>query len=258
MSISPIGFFDSGIGGVSVWKEVTQLLPDENTIYYADSKNSPYGSKSISEIQNISIINSNWLIDKGCKLIVVACNTATTNAISLLRKKFQIPFVGIEPGIKPAVKKSKKRKIGVLATKGTLSSELFEKTTKSIDKNNFDIIESHGDGIVEIIESGDFENDKLESILIEYLKPMIDYGIDQLVLGCTHYFIIQDLIKKIIGRNIIINNYNVAVASQVERILLKEKIVNSEKNEIYNDFYSNGNNFALEKLLGKKNSVIKI
>ena len=109
MSISPIGFFDSGIGGVSVWKEVTQLLPKENTIYYADSKNSPYGSKSISEIQNISIINSNWLIDKGCKLIVVACNTATTNAISLLRKKFQIPFVGIEPGIKPAVKKIKKK-----------------------------------------------------------------------------------------------------------------------------------------------------
>ena len=97
MSIAPIGFFDSGIGGVSVWKEVTQLLPKENTIYYADSKNSPYGSKSISEIQNISLKNSNWLIDKGCKLIVVACNTATTNAISLLRKKFQIPFVGIEP-----------------------------------------------------------------------------------------------------------------------------------------------------------------
>ena len=95
-------------------------------------------------------------------------------------------------------------------------------------------------------------------ILIEYLKPMIDYGIDQLVLGCTNYFIIQDLIKKIIGNNIIINNYNVAVASQVKRILLKEKIVNSEKNEIYNDFYSNGNKFALEKLLGKKNSVIKI
>ena len=258
MSISPIGFFDSGIGGVSVWKEVTQLLPDENTIYYADSKNSPYGSKSISEIQNISIINSNWLIDKGCKLIVVACNTATTNAISLLRKKFQIPFVGIEPGIKPAIKKSKKGKIGVLATKGTLSSELFEKTTKSIHKNNFDMIESHGDGIVEIIESGDFENDKLESILIEYLKPMVDYGIDQLVLGCTHYFIIQDLIQKIIGNNIIINNYNISVAAQVKRVLIGNKEFNSEKNEIYNDFYSNGNTFALEKLLGEKNSVIKI
>tara|TARA_Y100000768_G_C23874129_1_gene631924 strand:- start:293 stop:1069 length:777 start_codon:yes stop_codon:yes gene_type:complete len=258
MSISPIGFFDSGIGGVSVWKEVVKSLPNENTIYYADSDNSPYGSKSISEIQNISIKNSNWLIDKGCKLIVVACNTATTNAISLLRKKFQIPFVGIEPGIKPAIKKSKKRKIGVLATKGTLSSELFEKTTKSIDKNNFDMIESHGDGIVEIIESGDFENDKLESILIEYLKPMVDYGIDQLVLGCTHYFIIQDLIQKIIGNNIIINNYNISVAAQVKRVLIGNKEVNSEKNEIYNDFYSNGNTFALEKLLGKKNSVIKI
>ena len=108
MSISPIGFFDSGIGGISVWKEVVKLLPRENTIYLADSKNSPYGSKTISEIQDISFKNTKWLIERGCKLIVVACNTATTNSINLLREKFEIPFVGIEPGIKPAIKDSKK------------------------------------------------------------------------------------------------------------------------------------------------------
>lgn len=256
MSISPIGFFDSGIGGISVWKEVVKLLPRENTIYLADSKNSPYGSKTISEIQDISFKNTKWLIEKGCKLIVVACNTATTNSINLLREKFEIPFVGIEPGIKPAIKESKNGKIGVLATRGTLSSELFEKTSQSFF--GIDIIEKEGDGIVEIIESGKFENNELESLLRKYLNPMIDYGIDQLVLGCTHYFIVKDLIKKIVGNKVKINNYNVAVAAQVKRILEEEKIVNIEKNKIYNDFFTNGNKFAIELLIGNKKSVNKI
>ena len=256
MSISPIGFFDSGIGGISVWKEVVKLLPRENTIYLADSKNSPYGSKAISEIQDISFKNTEWLIERGCKLIVVACNTATTNSINLLREKFEIPFVGIEPGIKPAIKDSKNGKIGVLATRGTLSSELFEKTSQSFF--GIDIIEKDGDGIVEIIESGEFENNELESLLRKYLNPMIDYGIDQLVLGCTHYFIVKELIKKIVGNKITITNYNVAVAAQVKRILEEEKTVNIEKNKIYNDFFTNGNKFAIELLIGNKKSVNKI
>ena len=256
MSISPIGFFDSGIGGISVWKEVVKLLPRENTIYLADSKNSPYGSKTISEIQDISFKNTKWLIERGCKLIVVACNTATTNSINLLREKFEIPFVGIEPGIKPAIKESKNGKIGVLATRGTLSSELFEKTSQSFF--GIDIIEKDGDGIVEIIESGEFENNELESLLRKYLNPMIDYGIDQLVLGCTHYFIVKELIKKIVGNKITITNYNVAVAAQVKRILEEEKTVNIEKNKIYNDFFTNGNKFAIELLIGNKKSVNKI
>ena len=256
MSISPIGFFDSGIGGISVWKEVVKLLPRENTIYLSDSKNSPYGSKTISEIQDISFKNTKWLIEKGCKLIVVACNTATTNSINLLREKFEIPFVGIEPGIKPAIKESKNGKIGVLATRGTLSSELFEKTSQSFF--GIDIIEKEGDGIVEIIESGKFENNELESLLRKYLNPMIDYGIDQLVLGCTHYFIVKDLIKKIVGNKISITNYNVAVAAQVKLILEEKKTVNIEKNKIYNDFFTNGNKFAIELLIDNKKSVYTI
>lgn len=256
MSISPIGFFDSGIGGISVWKEVVKLLPRENTIYLADSKNSPYGSKTISEIQDISFKNTKWLIERGCKLIVVACNTATTNSINLLREKFEIPFVGIEPGIKPAIKESKNGKIGVLATRGTLSSELFEKTSQSFF--GIDIIEKEGDGIVEIIESGKFENNELESLLRKYLNPMIDYGIDQLVLGCTHYFIVKDLIKKIVGNKISITNYNVAVAAQVKLILEEKKTVNIEKNKIYNDFFTNGNKFAIELLIDNKKSVYTI
>ena len=141
----------------------------------------------------------------------------------------------------------------MLATRGTLSSELFEKTSQSIF--GIDIIEKEGDGIVEIIESGKFENNELESLLRKYLNPMIDYGIDQLVLGCTHYFIVKDLIKKIVGNKITITNYNVAVATQVKRILEEEKIVNIEKNKIYNDFFTNGNKFAIKLLIGNEKLV---
>ena len=124
MSSHPIGFFDSGIGGITLWKEITNLLPNENTIYISDSKNCPYGEKSNEEINDISYKNTQFLVDKNCKMIIVACNTATTNSISMLRNKFKVPFIGIEPAIKPAALNSKTKKIGVLATKGTLTSNL--------------------------------------------------------------------------------------------------------------------------------------
>ena len=122
----PIGIFDSGIGGTSIFKEVHTLLPNENIIYLADSKNAPYGNKSEEEILKLSIKNTELLINKGCKLIIVACNTATTNAINFLRENYNIPFIGIEPAIKPASLNSKSKSIGILATKGTLSSSLLE------------------------------------------------------------------------------------------------------------------------------------
>ena len=130
MNNQPIGLFDSGIGGTSIWKEVIKLLPNENTIYLADSKNAPYGERTSEEIIALSIKNTEYLISKGCKLIIVACNTATTNAIDYLRKNYKIPFIGIEPAIKPAALLSKTGAIGILATKGTLTSKLFEKTTR--------------------------------------------------------------------------------------------------------------------------------
>ncbi|RYE37836.1 MAG: glutamate racemase, partial [Sphingobacteriales bacterium] len=122
---NPIGVFDSGIGGTSIWKEIHQLLPYENTIYLADSANAPYGQKSKEDIVKLSKKNTDFLLHKGCKIIVVACNTATTNAIRELRASYDIPFIGIEPAIKPAAHNSRTQKIGILATKGTLNSELF-------------------------------------------------------------------------------------------------------------------------------------
>src|SRR5690606_19929377 len=129
MNTQPIGLFDSGVGGTSIWKEIHSLLPHENTIYLADSKHAPYGSKSKENIIELSIKNTQYLVDRGCKIIVVACNTATTNAISILRDRFSIPIIGIEPAIKPAALKTKTKAIGILATQGTLSSTLFHQTT---------------------------------------------------------------------------------------------------------------------------------
>ena len=137
----PIGIFDSGIGGTSIWRAIHQLLPYEKTIYLADSKNAPYGQKSKEEIVALSMKNTDFLLKMNCKLIVVACNTATTNAIQELRAKYDVPFIGIEPAIKPAANNSLTQTIGILATKGTLNSELFNKTaemyqdTKIIEKN---------------------------------------------------------------------------------------------------------------------------
>ena len=135
MKQQPIGLFDSGIGGTSIWKEVVKLLPYEKTIYLADSKNAPYGEKSSEEIIALSIKNTDFLISQGCKLIIIACNTATTNAIDYLRSHYNIPFIGIEPAIKPAALQSKTGAIGILATKGTLTSKLFEKTANEYTKN---------------------------------------------------------------------------------------------------------------------------
>jgi glutamate racemase len=127
LQTKPIGLFDSGVGGTSIWKEIHALLPYENTLYLADSKHAPYGTKSEDEIIALSIKNTEFLIKRKCKMIVVACNTATTNAISILREKFDVPIIGIEPAIKPAALQTKTGSIGILATKGTLSSALFHK-----------------------------------------------------------------------------------------------------------------------------------
>jgi glutamate racemase len=167
MNNSPIGIFDSGIGGVTIFKSIQKLLPKENIIYFSDNLNSPYGNKTKKEIQDLSLKNSEWLENKGCKTIVVACNTATTNSISFLRKTFKLPFIGVEPAIKPAAINTKTGNIGVLATKGTLSSNLFNITSNDYC-SKINIIEKNGDGLVDMIENGilngtEIENDSNEN-----------------------------------------------------------------------------------------------
>lgn len=257
MNNNSIGFFDSGIGGITIWESVNRLLPNENTIYLADSNNSPYGTKSYDELINISKENVDFLINKKCKLIVVACNTATTNSINFLRESYDLPFIGIEPAIKPAALNTKTGKIGVLATKGTLGSSLFEKTS-NIHGNKVEIIEQHGIGLVELIEKGIYSGSKIDSLLKEYLNPMIENDIDKLVLGCTHYPLIKNSIKKIINESIDIIECSEAVALQTERILIKSNLINSGAEKSEKLFYTNGDKNVLNSLLNNKFEILMV
>lgn len=237
-SIKPIGFFDSGVGGTSIWREVYHLLPNENTVYLADSKHAPYGIKSQEEIQHLSERNTEFLLELGAKIIVVACNTATTNAIDKLRAKYPVPFIGIEPAIKPASLKSKKKSIGILATKGTLSSSLFLETS-SLYSSGIKITEQVGTGLVELIEKGDLKAPALKELLKEYLEPMKQADIDYLVLGCSHYPYLIPLIKEILPDTVEVIDSGLAVAKQTKAILEKNNLLNQENPNRSLTFYSN-------------------
>lgn len=253
---NPIGVFDSGVGGISIWKEIHQLLPYESIIYLADSINAPYGQKNKQEIINLCFKNTDLLIEKGCKLIVVACNTATTNAIKQLRNTYNIPFIGIEPAIKPAALNSKTKAIGILATKGTLSSELFNNTTE-LYSENIKIVEQVGVGLVELIEAGKIDSEEMLNLLTKYLAPMIKEDIDHLVLGCSHYPFLIPKIKKILPENISIIDSGKAVAKQVQSILNTQGEFSSDENSI-NDFYTNSSTDVIRSLLNNDYPISKL
>ncbi|TXD54003.1 MULTISPECIES: glutamate racemase [unclassified Polaribacter] len=254
---NPIGIFDSGIGGTSIWAEITALLPNENTVYLSDSKHAPYGEKSSQQIIDLSIKNTKFLIDQDCKIIVVACNTATTNAIKFLREHYRIPFIGIEPAIKPAALKTKTNKIGILATKGTLNSQLFEKTSKTIDKQ-ITIIETIGKDLVELIEAGKIDSIEMKKLLRNYLNPMLKEGVDCLVLGCTHYPYLIPQIREIIGDKMQIIDSGQAVAKQTKWILEKHDLLKIDQKTGTHQFYINKDKRVLEKIISKNNNFIKI
>jgi glutamate racemase len=244
----PIGIFDSGIGGTSIWKEIQILLPLENTIYLSDSKNAPYGQKSRQEIIDLSIKNTEFLLDQNCKLIVVACNTATTNAIELLREKYNVPFIGIEPAIKPASLQTKTNTIGILATKGTLYSTLFE-TTSSTLKKEIVVIEKIGKGLVELIEVGKLYSSEMTVLLSTYIQFMMDKNVDCLVLGCTHYPYLIPQIRKLVGHKMTIIDSVKAVAKQTKEILKSHQILTKGDKLGCHQFFINQNKKALKKVL---------
>ncbi|MBC8767621.1 glutamate racemase [Arenibacter sp. BSSL-BM3] len=249
MNKGPIGIFDSGIGGTSIWREINKILPHESTIYLADSKNAPYGEKSKEQILQLSIKNVELLIKKGCKLIVVACNTATTNAIKELRATYKIPMIGIEPAIKPAALHSKTKTVGVLATKGTLTSALFNNTSE-IHANGIKVLDQVGTGLVELIEKGEVNTAQTKLLLKSYLEPMLSQGMDQLVLGCTHYPYLIPLIREILPNSIEIIDSGEGVARQTKNVLQQFNLLNSlHYDDMEHQFFTNGDVSVLKSFL---------
>lgn len=224
-----IGLFDSGIGGTSIWKEIVKVLPNESTLLLTDSLNAPYGTKSKEQIVSLCEKNTEFLLGQNCSAIVVACNTATTNAIAHLREKYKVPFIGIEPAIKPATLHSQTKVIGVLATKGTLSSELFHKSRKQFGKSQgIKIVEQIGSGLVELIENGQMQSQEMYLLLEKFLLPMVQQNIDHLVLGCTHYPYLIPMIRQILPPEIVIIDAGRAVALQTKNILEKHHLLENK------------------------------
>ncbi|SNZ00938.1 glutamate racemase [Flagellimonas pacifica] len=252
----PIGIFDSGVGGTSIWREIRRQLPFEGSVYLADSKNAPYGIKSKEDILQLSIKNTELLLNKDCKLIVVACNTATTNAIDYLRANYNVPFIGIEPAIKPAALRTKSKKVGVLATKGTLSSRLFHNTSRMFAEG-IEVIEQEGTGLVELIEAGKLAAEETKTLLVKYIDPMLQQGIDCLVLGCTHYPYLLPMLKELLPQNITIIDSGEAVARQTKAVLAKNNLLESADNHSEYVFYSNSNVDVLKGLVGSPDSEVE-
>ena len=252
----PIGLFDSGIGGISIYNEIRKTLPKESTIYLADNLNAPYGKKSEKEIINLSIKNTQKLIDLNCKLIVVACNTATTNAVEILRETFEVPIVGIEPSIKPAILATKTNHIGVLATEKTLSSNLFLETSNRFS-GGVNIHEQIGYDLVSIMEESGIKEELLIGKLRKYIEPMLEKNIDNLVLGCTHYYFLKDILVKILPKEIKILDSSSAVCKRIKQVL--ESYNNTSKTlDTNNQFYCNGNESVIQNFLDKGKKINKI
>ena len=211
-------------------------------------------SKDKDVIIDLSIKNTEYLLNKNCKLILVACNTATTNAIDYLRANYKVPFVGIEPAIKPAALHTKTHAIGILATKGTLSSELFSKTA-TLFANHITIVEQIGNGIVELIESGKLYSKDMKALLKVYLEPMIKADIDYLVLGCTHYPYLIPMLLELLPKHVKIIDSGEAVARQTKAILEQHNLLNIRMKTPKNEFYTNANPEIMRSLLGNRFDV---
>lgn len=250
-----IGVFDSGVGGLTVLKELKLLLPNHSFIYFADTQNCPYGSKGHDEIIRLSKTITDFLIQQGCAVIVVACNTATAAAIDYLRATYSIPFVGMEPAVKPAALSTSTKSIGILATKGTISGRLYKETSTRY-ASNINIHYQIGKGLVELVEQGKSQSDEARELLKCYINPMLKENIDHLVLGCTHYPFYIPILKEILPKNVMIDNPAPAVAMQLARVLskLEENTIgnkNTKNNYPSFTFYSSGDISTLQKLVNQ-------
>jgi|APTNR8051073442_1049403.scaffolds.fasta_scaffold00884_2 glutamate racemase len=224
----PVGIFDSGIGGLSVVDAIVRLLPKERLVYFGDTARIPYGTKSPDTIREYAAQITRFLLDQGCKAIVVACNTASAPALPYLRAQWpEIPIVGMEPAVKPGAQATKTGKVGVLATRGTLQSERYA-TLMARFANHIEVLEDPCLGLVELIEQEQFETPETEALLRRIVRPMLEQGVDTLVLGCTHYPFVEPVIRRIAGEAISIINPAPAVARQLERMLRERNLLSSE------------------------------
>lgn len=220
MNNNPIGIFDSGMGGLSVWRVLCKALADESLVFLGDGKNCPYGSRPREEVRRLTFEAVERLLAEGCKMVVIACNTATAMAIAELREHYpQIPFVGLEPAVKPAALRTKSGVIGVLATERSFEGELFLRTSAQF-ADKVRILKAVGEGFVEIVERNLEDTPEAEAAVRRAVEPLIATGADEIVLGCTHYPFLRGVIGRVVGdRPVEIIDSADAVERRVEELL---------------------------------------
>ncbi len=238
--LQPIGIFDSGVGGLSVLKAIRKELPNESILYFGDQAHIPYGPRPKEEIQAFSVAITRFLQRKSAKLIVVACNTASAAALRHLRDLFpEIPIVGMEPAVKPAAEMTQTGKMGVLATPTTFAGELYASVVERFGQN-VEIFTSTCPGMVEQIEAGELESVKTREILVTALEPMLEAGIDTVVMGCTHYPFVIPVIQSITGSEVRIIDPAPAIARQVGRLLDQRDLLNTRNDREVLQFFTSG------------------
>ncbi|MBQ0044500.1 MAG: glutamate racemase [Bacteroidales bacterium] len=249
-----IGIFDSGAGGLSVYKEIFKLLPKEKYIYFSDNAHCPYGEKSQEYIIERACAITELLMGKGCNVIVVACNTATAAAISTLRSRYDIPFIGMEPAVKPAALATRSRVVGVLATAGTLKASKYL-DTKDKYTDGVKVVEHVGQGFVELVENGVLEGAEAESVVRESVRPLIEAGSDIIVLGCTHYPFLKHLVQKIAGEGVSVIDPAPAAARHLLDVARMKGLIKEDGNLQATDpkdadieLISSGDRSALERI----------
>ncbi len=256
---SPIGIFDSGVGGLTVFRAVRDLLPQEDLLYIADQAKVPYGNRPLQEVQSLAEGVTSYLMDQGAKLIVIACNTASAAALKHLRALYpDFPFVGMEPAVKPAAEQTLSGKVGVLATPSTFQGELYASVVERFAQD-VQLFQNTCPGLVQQIEKGYLNTPKTRRILEEALDPMMKEGVDTLVMGCTHFPFVIPLIRQITGEDVRVIDPAPAVARQVKRVLDGWGLLAERKRAGKSVFLTSGDvgemAFLLPKLIGTKAEV---
>lgn len=245
------GIFDSGVGGLSVFREIRKVLPEQSYIYYSDNAHCPYGEKSREYIIDRAREITRFLLDKGCEIIVVACNTATAAAIRTLREEFPVKFIGMEPAIKPAAQSTRTGVVGVLATAGTLKATKYLDTREKWAQN-VQIVEHIGQGFVELVEKGDVSGPHAEAVVSASLMPLLEAGADTIVLGCTHYPFLIGTIRKVAGerfpeRQVTVIDPAPAVARHLLDVMREEGIVPASPSGYSIELHSSGDPAGLNR-----------
>lgn len=251
MNNKPVGIFDSGLGGLSVWREVYALLPGESLIYYGDGKNCPYGSRTEEEVTGFTVDALEYLVRQGAKLVVVACNTATAAAIDYVRAKYDIPIVGMVPAVKPAAMSTRTGTVAILATERALEGGKLQQYTETY-AHGLNVIPVVGRGFVELVENDMEDSPEARRRVCEVVEPLIEKGADRLVLGCTHYPFLAHVIAEVIGgRDVEIVDPAPAIARRVNQLLTEGGMAADAEHRPEYRFHTLADGAYLEKMIRK-------